>query len=106
MENVPLSQPHVTQEEIQAVVSVLQSDRLSIGPRIESFEAACASRAGRRFGIGVNSGTSGLHLCVRGLGIGEGDEVITTPFSFVATTNCLVFERAKPVFVDIDPATY
>ena len=106
MENVPLSQPHVTQEEIQAVVAVLQSDRLSIGPRIEAFESACARRAGRRFGIGVNSGTSGLHLCVRGLGIGQGDEVITTPFSFVATTNCLLFERAKPVFVDIDPETY
>lgn len=106
MQNVPLSQPYVSQEEIQAVVSVLQGDRLSIGPRIEAFEAACARRAGRRFGVGVNSGTSGLHLCVKALGIGEGDEVITTPFSFVATTNCLLFERAKPVFVDIDPVSY
>ena len=87
-------------------MAVLRSGRLSIGPRIEAFEAAVAARAGRKHGIGVNSGTSGLHLCVRALGIGEGDEVITTPFSFIATTNCLLFERARPVFVDIDPDSY
>lgn len=104
--NVPLSQPLIGDDEIQAVLEVMRSDRLSIGPRIEAFEAACAARANRKFGIGVNSGTSGLHLCVKGLGIGDGDEVITTPFSFVATTNCLLFERAKPVFVDIDPDSY
>ena len=105
-EGIPLSRPDITQAEIDAVVSVLRTDRLSIGPQIEAFEAACAARAGREFGIAVNSGTSGLHLCVRSLGLGEGDEVVTTPFSFVATTNCLLFERARPVFVDIDPASY
>lgn len=103
---IPLSNPNITEREIQAVVDVLRTDRLSIGPKIEAFEAACAARAGRKFGIGVNSGTSGLHLCVRALGIADGDEVVTTPFSFIATTNCVLFERAKPVFVDIDPETY
>ncbi len=105
-EPVPLSSQDITDREIQAVLSVLHSSRLSIGPRIEAFEQALAARVGRKHGIGVNSGTSGLHLCVRALGIADGDEVITSPFSFVATTNCLLFERAKPVFVDIDPGSY
>lgn len=105
-ESIPLSKPDITEAEIEAVVSVLRTDRLSIGPRLESFETSVAERAGRKFGIGVNSGTSGLHLCVRALDIGEGDEVITTPFSFIATTNCVLFERARPVFVDIDPDSY
>ncbi len=104
--SVPLSGPEITPQEIQAVLDVLGSGRLSIGPRLEAFEAAVAARARRKHGIGVNSGTSGLHLCVRALGIGEGDEVVTTPFSFIATANCLLFERAKPVFVDIDPGSY
>ena len=105
-EPISLSSQDITEAEIQAVVDVMRSDRLSLGPRVEAFEAGLASRAGRKFGVAVNSGTSGLHLCVKALGIGEGDEVITTPFSFISTTNCLLFERAKPVFVDIDPATY
>jgi perosamine synthetase len=104
--NVPLSNPDVTEAEVAAVAAVLRTDRLSIGPHVEAFEALCAKRAGRKYGIAVSSGTSGLHLCVRGLGIGEGDEVVTTPFSFVATTNVVLFERAKPVFVDIDPVSY
>jgi len=103
---IPLSSPNLTDREIQAVLEVLRTDRLSIGPRIEAFEAACAARAGRKFGIGVNSGTSGLHLCVRSLGIEAGDEVVTTPFSFIATTNCVLFDRARPMFVDIDPESY
>jgi len=103
---IPLSRQDITDAEIAAVEAVLRSDRLSMGPQLEAFEAAVAARAGRTYGIGVNSGTSGLHLCVRALGIGEGDEVITTPFSFIATTNCLLFERAKPVLVDIDPDSY
>ena len=103
---ISLSRPSITEAEIRAVTDVLRTDRLSIGPRLEAFEAACAQRAGRTFGIGVNSGTSGLHLLVRALGIGEGDEVVTTPFSFIATTNVVLFERARPVFVDIDPESY
>ncbi len=84
----------------------MRSERLSLGPRVKAFEAACAARTGRKYGVAVNSGTSGLHLCVKALGLGEGDEVITTPFSFVATTNCLLFERVRPVFVDIDSESY
>ncbi|MCE5278175.1 MAG: DegT/DnrJ/EryC1/StrS family aminotransferase [Planctomycetaceae bacterium] len=106
MESIPLSKPDVTEAEIQAVTTVLRSDRLSIGPAVEAFEQAIAARANRRYAIAVNSGTSGLHLCVRSLEIGEGDEVITTPFSFISTTNCILFERGKPVLVDIDPDTY
>jgi perosamine synthetase len=87
-------------------MEVMRSDRLSIGPRLDAFEAALAARVGRKYGIAVNSGTSGLHLCVKSLGIGKGDEVITTPFSFISTTNCLLFEDAVPVFVDIDPESY
>ena len=104
--DIPLARPDVAEAEIQAVAAVLRTDRLSLGPRLAGFESAVAERAGRRFGVGVNSGTSGLHLCVKALGIADGDEVITTPFSFVATTNCVLFERARPVFVDIDPGSY
>ena len=103
---IPLSSPDITDSERQAVADVLGSDRLSIGPHTEAFEAAVAKRAGRKYGVAVNSGTSGLHLCVKALGIEEADEVITTPFSFISTTNCILFERAKPVFVDIDPESY
>jgi len=103
---IPLARPDITEVEIRAVQAVLRSDRLSIGPHLEAFEAAVASRADRAWGIGVNSGTSGLHLLVKALGIGAGDEVITSPFSFVATTNCVLFERGAPVFADIDPETY
>ncbi len=105
-EPINLSSQDITQAEIDAVVEVMRSDRLSIGPKLDAFENALAQRAGRKFGIGVNSGTSGLHLCVESMGIGPGDEVITTPFSFVATTNCLLFVGATPVFVDIDPVSY
>ena len=109
MEGIPLSNPDVTEEEIRAVVEVLRTPNLSSGnsgPRLRAFEEAAADRAGRKHGIGVNSGTSGLHLCVNALGIGEGDEVITTPFTFIATINAVLFERAAPVLVDIDPETY
>ncbi len=105
-ESIALSSPDITQAEIDAVVSVLRSDRLSIGPRLEAFESACAERSGCEFGVGVNSGTGALHLCVKALGLKEGDEVITSPFSFVATTNCLMFEGVTPVFAEIDPESY
>lgn len=102
---VPLSKPEISKEDIQAVLSVLNTDQLSMGPFTEDFEKLIAEKANTRFGIAVNSGTSGLHLLVRSLRIGEGDEVITTPFSFIASSNCILFERAKPVFVDIRPDT-
>jgi perosamine synthetase len=103
---VPLSNPDITDREIDAVLQVLRTPNLSIGPKIREFETKVAAYAGRRFAVAVNSGTSGLHLVVRALGIGDGDEVITTPFSFIASSNCLLYERAVPVFVDIDPKTY
>lgn len=102
---VPLSKPDITQKEIDAVVGVLKTPYLSIGPQITAFEQSIARYVGTKYAVGVNSGTSGLHLLIRSLGITEGNEVITTPFSFVASANCVLFERAKPVFVDIDPVT-
>lgn len=112
---IPLACPEVTDEDRRAVMEVLSGPTLSIGPKIVAFEEAMARYAGRRYGIGVSSGTAGLHLVVRGLGIGRldvdgpadgpGDEVITTPYSFVASANCILFQNARPRFVDIDPAT-
>src|SRR5207247_2344735 len=97
---VPLSNPDITDREIDAVLQVLETPNLSLGPKVREFESKVAAYADRRFAVAVNSGTSGLHLVVRALGIGEGDEVITTPFSFIASSNCLLYERAVPVFVD------
>jgi perosamine synthetase len=102
---IPLSRPDISPREIEAVIDVLHSDVLSIGPRLEEFELLCARAAGRRHGIGVSSGTCGLHCAMIAAGIGAGHEVITTPFSFVASTNCILYVGAKPVFVDIDPKT-
>ncbi|MGD0232163.1 MAG: DegT/DnrJ/EryC1/StrS family aminotransferase [Syntrophorhabdales bacterium] len=103
---IPLSAPDVTDREIRRVIEVLKGPYLSLGPGLTAFEEAFARYTGTRFAVAVNSGTSALHLAVKGLGIGEGDAVITTPFSFVASANCLLFERAVPVFVDIDPGTF
>jgi perosamine synthetase len=102
---IPLSQPDITSAEIDAAVKVLGTDRLSLGPMLPEFERAVADYCGAEHAVAVNSGTSGLHLCVRGLGIREGDEVITTSFSFIASANAALYERARPVLVDIDPAT-
>lgn len=102
---VNLSGPDITQKEVDKVNEVLKSGWLSIGPKIEEFEQKFIEYFGVKHAIGVNSGTSGLHLLVKSLGIGKEHEVITTPFSFVASSNCLLFENATPVFVDIDPKT-
>jgi perosamine synthetase len=102
---IPLSRPDISPREIEAVVDVLQSDTLSIGPRIEEFEQMVAKLTNRRYGVGVANGTCGLHCCMIAAGVDEGHEVITTPFSFVASTNCILYVGAKPVFVDIDPKT-
>ena len=102
---IPLARPDITDAEIEAVVEVLKTSYLALGPKLKEFENAIADYAGVRYAVAVNSGTSALHLIIRALGIGEGDEVITTPFSFVSSSNCILFERAKPVFVDIDPKT-
>lgn len=103
---IPLSQPDLSWVERKAVMDVMDSTFLSLGPKLPEFEQAMAQYVGVKHAVAVNSGTSALHLIVRALGIGEGDEVITTPFSFVASANCIVMERARPVFVDIDAETY
>ncbi len=102
---IPLSAPDITETEINAVVEVLRSPRLSLGPKLEEFEKNIAEYANAKYAVAVNSGTSGLHLCVRALDLKAGDEVITTPFSFVASANVLLYENAVPVFVDIDLQT-
>ena len=103
--NIPLAKPDITEAEIKAVVGVLKTSCLALGPRLKEFEDAIAEYAGVRYAVAVNSGTSALHLIIRALGIGEGDEVITTPFSFISSSNCILYERARPVFVDIEPKT-
>jgi perosamine synthetase len=103
---IPLAQPDLTWLERKAVLDVVESSFLSLGPKLPEFEQAMARYIGVKHAVAVNSGTSGLHLIVRALGIGQGDEVITTPFSFIASANCLLMEHARPVFVDIDPETY
>jgi perosamine synthetase len=102
---VHLSRPDITEAEIDAVCEVLRSPNLSLGPKLPEFEAAFADYVGRKYAIAVNSGTSGLFLCAQAIGLGPGDEVITTPFTFIATVNFILMTGAKPVFVDIDPVS-
>ena len=104
-EPIPLARPDLGEREEELVLEVLRSGRLSLGPRLSEFEDAFASWAGSDDAVAVSSGTAALHLGVRALGWGEGDEVLTTPLSFVASANCLLYERATPVFCDIDPVT-
>ncbi|MCF7957342.1 MAG: DegT/DnrJ/EryC1/StrS family aminotransferase [Phycisphaerae bacterium] len=103
---IGLSSQDISQAEIDAVVGVLKSSHLSLGPKLPEFESILARYVGRKYGVAVNSGTSALHLAMIALGIGPGDEVITTPFSFIATTNIVLMVGATPVFVDIDEDTY
>ena len=102
---IPLAQPVIGEREIELVTEVLRSGRLSLGPVEREFEATLAAYVGAGFGAAVSSGTAGLHLCVRAAGIGPGDEVITSPFSFVASANCFIYEGGVPVFADVDPDT-
>src|SRR5439155_16387698 len=102
---IPLSAPDVGEHELRYVEQVMRSGTLSLGPMLPKFEEKFAAAIGRKYAIAVNSGTSALHLCVRAAEIGPGHEVITSSFSFVASTNCLLYENAVPVFVDIDPVT-
>lgn len=102
---IPLSKVDITDKEVKEVLDVLESNQLSIGPKLTEFEEAVANYAGVKYAVAVNSGTSALHLIIRAIGIKEGDEVITSPFSFIASANCVLFERGKPVFTDIKPET-
>jgi len=105
LDEIPLAKPVLGPEEEQAVAEVLRSGQLSLGPRVPEFEQAFAERIGAAHASAVSSGTAGLHLALRAAGVREGDEVVTSPFSFVASANAVVFERAQPVFADIDPVT-
>jgi perosamine synthetase len=102
---IPLARPVIGAAEEQAVLEVLRSGQLSLGPRLGEFERAFAARVGAPLASAVSSGTAALHLALRAVGVGEGDEVVTSPFSFVASANAPLYERARPVFADIDPVT-
>jgi perosamine synthetase len=103
--DVPLARPVLGAREEELVLEVLRSGQLSLGPRVPAFEQAFAARLGVAHASAVSSGTAGLHLALRAVGVRDGDEVVTSPFSFVASANAAVFERARPVFADIDPRT-
>jgi perosamine synthetase len=104
-EPIPLAKPVLGEAEEQAVAAVLRSGRLSLGEKLTEFEQFFAETVGARHASAVSSGTAGLHLALRAVGVQDGDEVVTSPFSFVASANAALFERARPVFADIDPVT-
>lgn len=103
---IPVARPFIDDDDRKVVMEVLNSNTLALGPKILEFEKNMSSYIGVKYGCAVSSGTTGLHLAIRALDIKDGDEVITTPYSFVASSNCILYERARPVFVDIEPVTY
>jgi perosamine synthetase len=103
--SIGLSEPWIDEHDEELVLEVLRSGRLSLGPAGPRFEALLADAVGAPYAAGVSSGTAGLHLCMVIAGVGPGDEVITSPYSFVASANCAIYEGATPVFADIDPDT-
>ena len=105
-EAIPLARPVIGDLEVERVLDVLRSRRLSLGPLLAEFEHEFARRVGAVHASAVSSGTAGLHLALRSAGVSDGDEVVTSPFSFVASANVVVYERARPVFADIDPVTF
>jgi perosamine synthetase len=104
-EQIPLARPVLGEAEERAVVDTLRSGQLSLGPRLRAFERAFAACVDAPYASALSSGTAGLHLALRAVGVTDGDEVITSPFSFVASANVALYERARPVFADIDPRT-
>ena len=103
---VPMSAPDISEEDVQAVAEVVRSGRLALGPKTEEFERLVADYVGVKHAVAVSSGTAALHLIVKALGIGQGDEVLVPSFTFVASVNVILYEGATPVFVDIEPDTY
>ena len=103
--NLSMSSPNLTEADMKAVCEVLETSHLSLGPKLRQFEELVAAYNGVAYGVGVNSGTSGLHLCILASSVRDDDLVITTPFSFVASANCILYERGVPSFVDVDPIT-
>lgn len=102
---IPLSSPDITEAEIEAVTAVLRTGSLSLGPKLEEFENALATYHQMPHAVAVSSGTAALHLAIRALNIGAGDEVIVPSFTFIAVANAVLYEKATPIFVDIDPVT-
>ena len=102
---IPLARPWLDEREEELVLEVLRSGRLSLGPWIERFEQEIAARVDAPYAAAVSSGTAGLHMLAHMAGVGPGDEVITSPLSFVASANCFILEGATPVFADVDPRT-
>lgn len=103
---VSIASPIIEDEEINAVIEVMKSGMIAQGPKVIEFEEKFAEYVGAKYGIATNSGTSALHVALLAAGIGEGDEVITTPFTFAATGNSVLYTGARPIFVDIDPETF
>ena len=103
---INISSPIIGDEEKKAVLEVLDSGFIAQGPKVKAFEEAFAAMCGVKFAIATSSGTTALHLALLAHGIGEGDEVITSPFTFIASANSVLFTGARPVFVDIDPTTF
>lgn len=106
MKTYPIARPYITKEDKTSVNQVLDSGNLSLGPKYKEFEEKFAKKVGTKYACSVSSGTAGLHLAMIAAGIKAGDEVITSPFSFIASSNAVLYVGAKPVFVDIDPVTY
>lgn len=106
MKYYPVAKPYITTEDKKGVLAVLDSGYLSLGSKVTEFENKFAEKLGAKYACAVSSGTAGLHLVMLAAGLGQGDEVITTPFTFVASANSVLYVGAKPVFVDIDPLTY
>jgi perosamine synthetase len=104
--DIPLSNPDITELERNAVLEVLNTPNLSLGPKLDEFEEKMAQYAGVKYAAAMSSGTAVLHCIIKAMGIGKGDLVLTTPFSFIATSNCFLYEGAEPIFVDIDEKTY
>ena len=103
---IPYGKQSIDEGDIQAVVEVLKSDYLTTGPRIAEFEQKMADYTGAQYAVAVSSGTAALHIACLAAGIGVGDEVITTPLTFAASANCVLYCGGRPVFADIDPQTY
>ncbi|MCG8606578.1 DegT/DnrJ/EryC1/StrS family aminotransferase, partial [bacterium] len=103
---IPLSRPDISELEINSIFDVLKTPNLSLGPKLNEFEERFAEYVGARYAIAVCNGTAGLHLAVKSMNIGANDAVITTPFSFISSSNCLLFENATPIFVDIDESSF
>lgn len=105
-DRIPMSAPDITEEDVQAVAEVVRSGRLALGPRTEEFERLIAAYVGAKHAVAVSSGTTALHLIVRALGLGRGNEVLVPSFTFAASVNVLLYEGITPVFVDVEPDTY